>query len=291
MKKIAIVADQGADLSEKIINEHQIEVVKVQLDWPELENLPGENTFQRMRELEKKRIESFGKTSQPSPKAFLEAYKKQFEKGFEAIICLAITSKLSGTYNSALQAKNFLNPQQQQNVFVVDTLNASSGEALVVLRAIELIGQGKEPKEIVEILEKLVPKTHFFLMFKDPKWLEKSGRISSLVASLMRSLAKAGIRPLLAFKEGVLAPAGVKTRAKDIPTGMFKEFQSEFKKSGAKTFKVVITHGDDPEGANRLKEMIESNFEGTEVVFTSIINDVVGSLVGPDALTCGWYAL
>ena len=85
--------------------------------------------------------------------------------------------------------------------------------------------------------------------------------------------------------------AGVKLQAKDIPTALFRQFEGEIKKSKSeqKRIRVVITHGDNLEGAQRLKEMIEKNFGGAKVSFTNIINDIVGALVGPDTLACAWY--
>ncbi len=289
MEKIGIVTDEAADLPKDIIEKYKIAIVSVKLDWPELEILPGENTFQKMRELGKRGIKSFGKTSQPSPKDFLDKYNYQLER-FDKIICVTITSKLSGTYNSAVQAKNFLTPEKQEKVFVVDSLSASCGQALIILKAIDLIENDKGIKEIVGELEKFVPQARFFVMLENPKWLEASGRISHLVASLLRRMAQAGIRPLLAFKKGLLVPAGLKADAKDIPTALFKQFEAktrEPRKEG-KRFRAVITHGDDPEGAKRLKEMIENEFKNTEVAFLNIINDIVGAVTGPNTLALAW---
>ena len=134
-KKIGIITDQAADLPKEIIEKHQIAVVPVKLFWPETESLPGDNIFQKMRELEKKGIESFGKTSQPSIKDFLDKYNLQLEK-FEKVLCLTLTSKLSGTHNSAIQAKKFLEKNQQNKVLVVDSLSASGGQALLILKAL-----------------------------------------------------------------------------------------------------------------------------------------------------------
>jgi len=66
MEKIGIVTEEATDLPREIIEKYQIAIVPVKLFWPEIENLPGENTFQKMRELEKTGTKSFGKTSQPS---------------------------------------------------------------------------------------------------------------------------------------------------------------------------------------------------------------------------------
>src|SRR4030042_4421861 len=87
VERIGIITDEAADLPKEIIEKYKIAIVPVKLDWPELESLPGENTFQKMRELEKGGIKSFGKTSQPSPKDFLDKYKSQLAD-FDRIICV-----------------------------------------------------------------------------------------------------------------------------------------------------------------------------------------------------------
>jgi len=286
MEKIGIITDEGADLPKEIIEKYQIAVVPVKLDWPEIENLPGENTFQKMRELERRGIKSFGKTSQPSPKDFIDKYKYQLER-FDKVICITLTSKHSGTYNSAIQGKNFLTPQDQEKVFVIDSLNASGGQALLVLKAIDLIKSDKKIEEIVKELEKFREnKIRLFVMFEDPKWLEASGRISPLIASFLRNMAKRGIRALMTFKNGKLVPGGIKIHAKDTVMVLFNQFEKETQKlrEANKKIRMAITHGDDLESAQRLKEMIEKEFKNMEVAFINIINNIVGVLAGPNAL-------
>jgi len=310
MEKIGIITDEAADLPKDIIGKHQIAIVPVKLDWPEIENLPGENTFQKMRELEKRGIKSFGKTSQPSPKDFLDKYKYQLER-FDKILCITLTSKLSGTYNSAIQAKNFLEIDKQGKIFIIDSLSASSGQALLVLKAIDLIAaqegeprsprfageaghegreSGKGIEEITQDLEKFVPKVQTFVVFEDPKWIEASGRIPHLLANVIRSLMKSEIRPVLTFKKGKLVLAGFKAHAKDVPTTLFRQFEKTTEKTRKqrKRIRTVITHGDNLAGAQRLKEMVEKEFENTEVAFINIINNVVGAPAGPNALTLAW---
>jgi len=187
-------------------------------------------------------------------------------------------------------ARNFLKPEDRERIFIIDSLNASAGEALIVLKAIDLIESGEEIEKIVKEIEKLVPQIHLSGMLEDPKWLEASGRISHLVANILRRMAQAGIRSLLALRKGVLAPAGIKTGAKDIPTALFKQFEKETRKlrKKGKKIRVVITHGDNLKGAQRLKEMIEKEFKNTEVAFLNIIDNVLGVLTGPNALVCAW---
>jgi len=289
MEKIGIITDEAADLPKEIIEKHRIAVVPVKLFWPEVENLPGDNTFQKMRELGKRGIQSFGKTSQSSMKDFLDKYNLQLEN-FENVLCFTPTSKLSGTYNSAIQAKKFLRQDQQDKIFVVDSLNTSGGQALLILKAIELIEGGRGAEEIVKELANFLLKINLYVMFEDPKWIEASGRISHFVANLMKGMAKAGIRPVMTFKNGTLSPSGLKTGAKDISIGLFKQFEADVKKMKMedKKIKAVITHGDDLAEAERLKRMIEEKFSNVEIVFINIVNNVVGALAGPNALTLSW---
>ena len=292
MNKIGLVVDEAADLPKEIIEKYQMAVVPVKMDWPDLENLPGENTFQKMREAEKRGIKSFGKTSQPSPKDFLVAFKKQLES-FDKILCITVTSKLSGTYNSANQARGILSQEDQKRVFIVDSLNASCGEGLSDLKAIDLIEQGKDTEEIVKELEKFVPQVRLYGIFEDPKWLEASGRISSTLANWFRRMQKIGVRPILGIKKGVIKAVGIKAGAKDIPTALFHQFEAKTKKlrNQGKKIRVAITHGDDLPGVQKLKEMIEKNLENTEVAFVNLIDNVLGVLVGPNAIILAWCKL
>ena len=286
---VGLVVDEGADLPKEIIEKNQIATIPIKMDWPDIENLPGENTFQKMREAEKRGIKSFGKTSQPSPKDFLDSFKKQLEK-FDKILCLALTSKLSGTYNSAIQAKDLLEPEQKERIFVVDTLNVTCGEALLVLKAIDLINEGEDVEEIIKELEKLIPRVRLYGMLEEIKWLEASGRISHTLANWVRRMQKIGFRPIIGIKKGVIKAIGIKAGAKDIPTALFHQFEAKTKqfRNRGKKIRVAITHGDNFEGAQRLKELIEKNLKNTEVVFINLIDNVLGVLVGPDTLILAW---
>ena len=289
MDSIGIVTEEAADLPPEMVEEHRIATVPVILNWPEIEELPGENTFQKMMELERRGIRSFGKTSQPSPEDFLAKYKYQIER-FDKVLCITLTSKLSGSHDSAVLAKTLLEPKDQEKVFIVDSLNATCGQALVVLKAIDLIISRKGIEGIVKELDEFVPQVHAFVMFEDPKWLEASGRISHAVANIMRGMARLGIRPLLTFKRGTLAPVGLRTKAKEIAVVLFRQLEKETERSRkeGKRIRIAITHGDDLEGAQRLREMAEKEFTNIEVAFINIINDVVGSATGPNTLSFAW---
>jgi DegV family protein with EDD domain len=289
MEKIGIVTESTADLPLEIIEENRIAIVPVKLDWPDVEVLPGENTFQKMREAGKRGIKSFGKTSQPSPKDYLDQYRRQLAE-FQEVICVSLSSKLSGSYNSAIQAKSFLKPEEQGRIFNADSLGISSGQGLAVLKAKELIEQGKNAGEILDELKEAVKHIRFFAIMEDYKWLEASGRISRLAAIILNKMAKSGLRPLLTIKKGKLAPAGIKSNTKDFPSVLFRQIKNETeKKKGIdKKIKVAIAHGDDLFGAEKLKEMIERNFKEAKISFLNLADDVIGIVSGPNAMAIAW---
>lgn len=290
-KPIGIVVDEAADLPQELIDKYQIGIVPLKADWPEVMSLPGENTFQKMEEAERRGVKTFAKTSQPSVQDFLDVFKKHLES-FERLICLTITSVHSGTYNSGVQAKRFMG-EEGNKVFVVDSLSASCGLGLIVLKAVDLTKEGKEVEEILKELEDFIPKVTFRAFLEDVKWLEASGRLSSTLANWMRGMQKLGIRPMIGLKKGKITAVAIKTGVKDVPTTLFKDFEAKTKKlrGQGKKIRVAITHGDDIDKAKRLKEMIEKNLDNVEVVFISLIDDILGVLTGPGALVLGWVVI
>lgn len=290
LKPVGLVVDEGADLPKEISERNLIEVVSFKADWPEVENLPGENIYQKIREAEKRKIKSFAKTSQPSPKDFLTAFRKKLEE-FETTLCITATSKHSGTYNSAVQAKNFLNAEERNRVLVFDSLSVTGGESLLVLKAVELIEKGrKKTEEVVKEMEAFRSKINFRVILKDPKWAEASGRIPHLLANLIKKLGERGVRPLIGLREGKIKLIGVKKDARDIANALFKEIEEKTRelRSRGERIKAIITHADNLNEAQELKKMIEENLEGVEVVFLNLINNIVGTLAGPDTIALAW---
>ncbi|MDD3735229.1 MAG: DegV family protein [Candidatus Pacebacteria bacterium] len=285
---IGIVTDEIADLLPKIVEKYQIEVVPFKIDWPDGENLAGDNIYQKMREAEKAGIKTLPKTSQASPKEFLDAFKRQFEKGFEEIVCITLSSKLSGGYNSACQARDILPEEQKNKVFIIDSYQVTCGEALLVLKAIELIQEQRGVSEIIQELKNTIPNIYVYAFLKDPKWLEWGGRISHSQANWIRRLQKIGVRPLLGIKDGVVEQIGFRFGVKETPEAIFKEIETKSKKvrKNGKKIRVVITHCDNLEEAEKLKDILK-NIKA-EVSFINLTGSVVGVHVGPGALIAGW---
>jgi len=284
-KSIGIVTDDVADLSQEISKEHQIEIVACQIGWPEGESLSGNDIYQKMREADKKGIKTLPKTSQPAPKAYLDAFQKQLQR-FDKVLCITLSSKLSGSYNSARQAELMI--KEPSKLYILDSLNATAGQALFVLRAIELIQEQREISEIIEDLKSLIPYIHFYAFLEDPKWLEAGGRMSSQVANWIRKFQKIHLYPFIGIKDGVVKAMGI-TRGEDIPEALFRQIEGKSRgaRKQGKKIRVVITHCDNLEAAGKLKELLKTKLKA-EIPFVNLTTPVVGAHVGPGSIIAAW---
>ena len=276
-------------LPEKVMERYQIETADAIVDWPEGKNLPGENIYQKMREADKRGIKTIPKTSQGIPKVYFDVFKKQFQK-FDKVLCISITSKISGCYNSACQAKKMLNEGEKERVYIFDSLQAASSQALLVLRAIELIQEQREINEVIDELKKLIPKTHLYVIFENPKWIEAGGRVSKSQVNWIRRMKKLRFHPIIELKNGLLDKGGI-VMAKDSAEALFKKIGKESQKvrKKGKRIRVIIGQADNPEGAEKLRQMLKEI--KAEVPFISLASPVVCSHTGPGTLLAGWTSI
>lgn len=277
MKKTTIVIGESSSIPLEIAEKYNMHLVPFVMEWKEEANIEGKTIFEKMRNAKKNGLKTYPKTSQPS----IGVYKKIFEEILstgQEVLCLTISSKISGTYNSAFQARKMLKEELQNKVFIFDTMNADATEALLGIKAAELVAQGKTAEEIYNSLDN--SKIHVFGMTESPRWLETGGRINSTIASILENAQKLGLRPILGIKDGLIKPTTVKMKAKDTAEALLKEVQ------GLKNpkLKIAITHADNLEEALKLKTLIEDNFPESTIEFISLISLVIGAHVGPGSL-------
>lgn len=282
--KIGMVVDEIADLPEETATANQVSVVKFKIDYQDLENLPG-NIYQKIREGERRGIKSLVKTSQPSINDFLRAFKEKLAQ-FEEVICLTFSSKISGAYNSAVQARKFLSQELQNKVHIIDTLTGTGAEGLVALKAIELIRKNMHLDEIISQIKETVKHVRLFAMYKQAKWLEASGRIPHF---LIDQAEKRNIKPFFKIAAGRLIIGGVKKNAENLSSALFEEFKKATEKIRAKGGKIIvaITHADDKEEAEKLEAMVCA-LPGVEIAFTNLVCFTVGGHTGPGTMVISW---
>jgi DegV family protein with EDD domain len=282
--KIGIVADEGGDLPEELIKKHNISIVPFKVDLGEMKDLPG-NIYQRIRKAEKRGLKSFVKTSQPSPGDFLKAFREKL-KEFEEIICITVTSKHSGTFNSALQAREYL--PEKEKIHVVDSMSVSGGEGLIILKAVSLIKSGLKMNEILEKLKQSVLKTNLIFVLESPKWAVASGRIPKVLGALLERMQNFGFYPVLTLKKGKIGLSSIRKGVKDLSSALFEEFKSKILKEKINfEIKTAITHADNEKEAKKLEDLI-LKVKNCKIEFKNIIGNIVGGLSGPGAVTLAW---
>lgn len=217
MEKIKIITDSTADLSEEIIKKYDIEVL------PLLVNIHGE-TYKDIEEIQfeemMSKIEEYKElptTTQINPQGFYDVYDKYLKEGYK-IISIHLSSKMSGTYQSACIAKEML---ETEDILAIDSLNVTSGLGLLVIKACKLREQGKSAEEIYNEILTLRNHVRSVIVFSSLDNLIKGGRISKTAGIIGNAL---GIKLLIQVKDGELDLADKVRGTKKAVKGTMKYF-------------------------------------------------------------------
>jgi len=288
MEKVAVIVCNFASFDEETIKKHRIIPIASKLLWEEESLLSGDNIFEKMRDARKKGIMTSPKTSQPS----LGTFKKYFEEALlnnDELICITISSKISGTYNAALQTKKLLSLDKQEKIHVIDSESIDTAETLLAIKATEIIKEENNIKDIVSKIESYVPKTYFYGMTENPDQMEAGGRINHVLAVILKQMQKLGMRPILHMADGVVSAANLKMNARDIAEALFNQFKdlNKEKLEQGSFYRIAISHADNIEGALKLKKLFEDNYKKqVKVDFISMTGIFIGAHVGPGTLMC-----
>ncbi|MFA5169473.1 MAG: DegV family protein [Candidatus Paceibacterota bacterium] len=288
MQKATVIVCSFASTTKDILDKYGIIALTPSLNWPEGEGLKGDNIFQKMRKAVEKGVNSTPKTSQPPMGAFKKAYDEALSKS-ENTIVITISSKISGTYNAAIQTRKMFSEEMQKRIHIIDSNNIDAAESLLAIKACELSERGEDIQKIVETINNYVNKTYFFGMTENPNQMEAGGRISHTLAVILAQMQKIGLRPILHMKDGKVKPANLSINAKDIAEALLKHFEEVTKKAmqEGKKYRVAISHADNIEKANELKSLLLNRFgDKIKVDFISMTGPFIGAHVGPGTLMC-----
>ena len=289
MKNVSIIVCNFASITEEIANKYKIVQVISKPYWPEEESLDGDNIFQKMKDALRKGIKTVPKTSQPSIGVFKKYFDEALNKGNE-VICITISSKISGTYNTALQTKKFFDQEKQKRIHVIDSNSIDAAETLLAIKAAEIAEEEEDIEKIVDRVSSYIKETYFYGMTENPDQMEAGGRISHVLAKLLSEMQKVGMRPILHMKDGVVKAANLKMNAKDIAEALFKQFEEINKKDLAQglTFRIAISHADNISEAEKLKSLFENKHgKQVKIDLITMTGVLIGSHVGPGTLMCG----
>ncbi len=208
---IRVVTDGAADMPPEWEKEFDIQIVPVNIQF-------GDKTYLQYVDIDNARFyrmvaqtKTIPKTSQPSPHQFEEFYKKIARKG-DSIISIHVTSKLSGTYASAVQAAREV--QADFRVFPVDSMIGSIGIGFMCREARQMERQGRNAEEIVKKLEAVRARVRAIFTLDTLEYARLSGRVGALQAALASAM---NVKPIAVLKDGVLSMAErVRTRKASI---------------------------------------------------------------------------
>lgn len=217
-------------------------------------------------------------TAQPSPHAFAVLLKEALAEADEVVV-VTLSSGLSGTWDSACTAKAGFSAAEQQRIFLVDSRSASTGEGLLVLRAVRLAEAGKSGAEIAATLEE--ERAHLASIFTVDTLenLRKGGRISRIQAFLGTVLE---IKPVFELDAEGRIVVRQKIRGRRKAVRRLVEIMAEEGKNLAAQV-VGIAHGHVAEAAEELAQTIRAKFAPREVI-TGEISATIGTHTGPGCL-------
>ena len=197
---VKIIIDSAADISKSEAESLGIEMIPVIISFGDKDYYDGENLT--ATEFYEKLASSsvVPKTAQVNPFRWEEAFARHIESGDEVLV-ITMSSKLSGTYQSACQASEKFNGK----VRVIDSLNACAGERLLCEYAISLVKQGLSLNEIAYKLEENKKRIRVLAVIGTLEYLKKGGRISAVAAFAGEILS---LKPLIAVIDGEVKVTG-----------------------------------------------------------------------------------
>ncbi|MFZ0665021.1 MAG: DegV family protein [Acidimicrobiales bacterium] len=211
-------------------------------------------------------------TAAPSPGAFQTVFEEAAAEGKDGIICINLSSKVSGTFQSAKTAADALSDRIRTEV--VDSLTLTLGLGLVVLEAVELLASGASMDDVVSGVKDAASRTKVFGLIDSLEFLRKGGRIggaSQLFGSVL------SIKPILEVKDGVVeVNSKQRTRTKGI------SYLDSLAKEAGPLKRIALANGDSPD-IEEIADMLRK-VRSEHPLELSTLGPVVGSHTGPASM-------
>ncbi len=279
--KVKIMVDSTSDIREDWLEKFDADLVPLKVVWSDGSSEDDERSPRALMDFYErlKNSDEVPKTSQPTVFEFLQRYRSAEQEGYEGVVVITLSSKMSGTANSAATAAR----EAAIPVEVFDTKLASSVNALIVRRARELAESGKTPKEIVEILEKERKDKKFQALFyvSDFNYLVRGGRVSKF-QGFLGTMFKIKVGIWINY-EGDMIPF-------DKVRGKTKAYELLVEKVGeeipfSSRVRLAMIHADAEEEAKELLELLRTRYEVVDESF-HMTGKVITTHVGPGM--CGF---
>ena len=271
MNNIKIICDSLSDVHKSYLEKYDIDVVPltVILDGKEYRDsidITPEEFYKRLRE-----EDALPKTSQATYAQFKEVFDKYTKEG-KTILYIAGSSAATGTCQSAIMAKN----DTEGDIYIYDSYNLTFGAGFFVVRAAELLSEGKTIEEVFEELDKI--KENYVMMFSVDtlEYLKKGGRISSTKAAVGSIL---NIKPILEVKDGLVSQVG-QVRGKKNVVNKMMEYIKDRLGDDIDNSQIYIGYSDDEKEKEKITEVAKEMFNPEKIEYF-LIGTCVGAHSGP----------
>lgn len=272
--------DSTANLPKEYYEELNINMIPMQINlnneiYDDLDKrLPIEDYYQKMRE------GAVPTTAQINEFSAREYLSRLIETG-EDVLHIGFSSALSGSTATMKRVAEELNATHKNKIVVIDSLNASVGEGLLVLKAHDLMKEGKNINEVAKEIEDLIPYACSYFTVDQLKYLVRGGRLSK-VSGMLGTLLN--IKPVLRVDETghLVAYKKVISRRKAL-----SEIVKICKEKIADTKYVYIAHAVASEDANRVAEMLKQEIN-VEPIITDL-TQVIGCHTGPGLIALFFF--
>jgi len=210
-------------------------------------------------------------TSQPSPGQFHTVFAELAAAGHQ-VLCIVISSRLSGTYQSAIEAQRML---PGADITVIDSYSVAAGLGLMALTAAEMAGAGHTLEEIAARVEQMKQDTRLYFVVDTLDYLQKGGRIGT-AAALIGTLLQ--VKPILAVHEGIVQPLDkVRSKRKALQR-LLEDFEAQV--APGQPVLCMLLHAQVPDEVQALKVEMERRLRCERVIAVEV-GAVVGTHAGP----------
>ncbi len=286
-----IITDSSCDLSPELIKEKHLRVVPFYVSFDE-ENYFKENEEIQVHEFYQKMIDNkdvYPKTSLPSVEDYVEAFTPYVKDGKD-IICICITTKFSGSYNSASTAKDIiLEDYPETKIMVIDATVNTVLQGILVLEAVRMQENGLPYEEVVEGVERIKGTGRIIFTVGSMDYLIHGGRVGKVMKVAVNALK---IRPMIILKEGEIFPFGIARSRKKSIQKIIDKTKAHFEEIGESPddYEIVIGYGYDYEEAVEFRqELLDSlkTYSNKSEIDIYQIGAMIGVHTGPYPLGIG----
>ncbi len=282
--KLAIVTDSVACLPKEQVEKYGIEVVPVQVIFEDKTYRDGIDLTPSQFYALLRQAKKLPTTAASLPGPALEAYHKASQRA-STILCITLSAKLSGMFNSAIMAAEMAKETLHNVVIkVIDSETAAAAEGFVVLAAAQAAALGESLTEVSEVAKNTIKRVNLFVALDTLYYLVKGGRAPK-VAALASSLLK--IKPIITVSQGEVRPVANSRTTLGAMKRMLKLMEEKIVKE--LPLHVAVMHADALDKAIALRDEISSRFDCAELFITEF-TPVMGAHTGPGLVGIAFYS-